>query len=343
LPPAATIDLSALRLIDVHHHVVLPEYEAALLRAGAGDPSRPFRRNDSPEVECEKMAELGIAAAVINPLSVAGVHHGDDAHARYLTESVNEAQARFVARMPKKFGFFAALPLPDVDGALRQMEHALDRLGADGVIFLSHQNGCYIGDPAFDPLYAEMDRRAVAAFIHPTIPPNIESLKLRLWPAYVEYAFDTTRVAANLIYHGLMGRYPDIKWILAHAGGTLPYLSLRLRLMEELEAGGRKPPFPFVGAGRPFNERVPEGVTPYLDKFYFDVALSGAKAPMAALCEIAQPQHIVYGSDWPFVEKSFVVEQLDNLTRMPHFAGDRFAALARDNAMRLFKRFSDGV
>jgi predicted TIM-barrel fold metal-dependent hydrolase len=219
------------------------------------------------------------------------------------------------------------------------MEHALDALHADGLIFLSHQNGVYAGDPAFEPLYAEMDRRSAIAFIHPTIPPNIDSLALKLWPAYIEYAFDTTRVAANLIYHGFMGRYPNIKWILAHAGGTLPYLSLRLRLMEELEAGGRKPPFPFVGAGRPFNERVPEGVTPYLDKFYFDVALSGANAPMAALSEVAQPQRIFYGSDWPFVQKSLVVEQLENLIRMPHFAGDRFNALERDNAIRLFRRF----
>lgn len=326
--------------IDVHHHVVLPEYEAALVRSGVGDPSRPFRKNASPQIECEKMAELGIDAAVVNPLSVAGVHHGDDANACYLTQAVNEAQARFVSGAPDKLGFFAALPLPDVDGALRQMEHALDTLGADGVIFLTNQNGRYIGDPEFEPLYAEMDRRAVVAFIHPGMPPYIESLKLKLWPAYIEYAFDTTRVAANLIYHGFMARYPNIRWILAHAGGTFPYLSMRMRLFEELEAGGRKPPFPFVGAGRPFNERHPEGVAPYLDKFYFDTALSGASGPMAALTELAGPERVLYGSDWPFVERSFVVEQNDNLQRMPHFAGERFAAMARGNATRLFRRFA---
>src|SRR5215470_5742573 len=286
--------VSGLRLIDIHHHVVLPEYEAALVRAGAGDPSRPLSKNDNPAIEYEKMAELGIAAAIINPLSVAGVHHGNDANACYLTAAVNEAQARFVSLRPDDFGFFAALPLPDLEGALRQMEHALDELHADGLIFLSHQNGVYVGDPMYEPLYAEMDRRSAIAFVHPTIPPGIEGLGLKLWPAYIEYAFDTTRVAANLIYHGLMGRYPNIKWILAHAGGTLPYLSLRLRLMEELEGTGRKPPFPFVGAGRPFKERVPEGVAPWLDKFYFDVALSGANAPMAALSEVAHPQRILY-------------------------------------------------
>jgi len=333
--------LSSLALIDVHHHVLLPEYEQALLRSGAADPSRPFRRHDGPAVTCEKMAELGIDAAVVNPLSVAGVHHGDDAHARYLTRSVNEALAKFSSGAPAKLGFFAALPLPDVDGALRELSHALDTLGADGVVLLSHQNGVYVGDPVCEPLYAEMDRRGVICFVHPTIPAYFPAgLNLRMWPAYLEYAFDTTRVAANLIYHAFMRRYPAIKWLLAHAGGTLPYLSMRLRLMEELETKGRKAPFPGLGAGEPFDERVPEGVAPYLDKFYYDVALSGADPPMAALTALAPASRIMYGSDWPFVEKSFVVEQQENLLRMPHFCGDRLAAMERRNAVGLFGRFA---
>ena len=333
--------LSSLALIDVHHHVLLPEYEQALVRSGAGDPSRPFRRHDGPAVTCEKMAELGIAAAVVNPLSVAGVHHGDDANARYLTRSVNEALAKFSAGAPDRIGFFATLPMPDVDGALAEMTYALDALGADGVILLSHQNGVYVGDPRGEPLYTEMDRRGVVCFVHPTIPPYLpDGLNLRLWPAYLEYAFDTTRVAGNLIYHEYMRRFPNIKWLLAHAGGAFPYLSMRLRLMEELEIGGRKPPFPSVGAGRPFDERVPEGITPYLDKFYYDVALAGADAPMAALTTLAPADRILYGSDWPFVLRAFVVEQQENLTRMAHFAGARFAAMERDNARRMFKRFA---
>jgi predicted TIM-barrel fold metal-dependent hydrolase len=333
-------ELSSLALIDVHHHVLLPEYEQALVRSGAGDPSRPFRRHDGPAVAVEKMAELGIAAAVVNPLSVAGVHHGDDANARYLTRSVNEALAKFSTGAPDRIGFFATLPMPDVDGALAETAYALDELGADGVILLSHQNGVYVGDPRGEPLYAELDRRGTVCFVHPTIPPYLpDGLDLRLWPAYLEYAFDTTRVAGNLIYHEYMRRFPRIKWLLAHAGGAFPYLSMRLRLMEELEIGGRKPPFPSVGAGKPFDERVPEGVTPYLDKFYYDVALSGADAPMAALTALAPAERIFYGSDWPFVLRSFVVEQQENLTRMPHFSGTRFAAMERDNARRMFKRF----
>jgi hypothetical protein len=110
-------------------------------------------------------------------------------------------------------------------------------------------------------------------------------------------------------------------------------------LRKELEIGGRKPPFPSVGAGKPFDERVPEGITPYLDKFYYDVALAGADAPMAALTALAPQDRIFYGSGWPFVLRAFVVEQQENLKRMPHFAGARFAAMERDNAIGLFGRF----
>jgi predicted TIM-barrel fold metal-dependent hydrolase len=322
-------DLSSRRLIDVHHHVVLPEYEAALVRSRATDPSRPLRKNSSPQVALHAMAELGIDAAVLNPLSVAGVHHGDDANARYLTETTNEALARFVSFAPDKLGFFAALPLPDVEGSLRQMERALDILNADGIILLSNQNGFYVGDLAFEPLYAEMHRRSVVVFVHPASPAYVQTLRLKLWASYVEYPFETTRVAANLIYNNIMARYPGIRWVLAHAGGALPYLSVRLRLMEESDKGVP-----------PFIERVPEGVAPYIKAFYFDVALAGGAAPMAALTEVADPSHILYGSDWPYLERDYIRDQLADLLRLPQFQSTRLAPLEWRNAAQLFKRFA---
>jgi predicted TIM-barrel fold metal-dependent hydrolase len=322
-------DLSSLRLIDVHHHVVLPEYEAALVRSGAADPSRPLRKNSSPQEALDSMAELSIDAAILNPLSVAGVHHGDDANACYLTETTNEALARFASAAPDKLGFFAALPLPDIDGALRQMERALDTMHADGVILLSNQNGFYVGDTAFEPLYAEMHRRSVVVFVHPASPAYVPALRLSLWPAYVEYPFETTRVAANLIYNGIMARYPGIRWVLAHAGGALPYLSVRLRLMEESDK-----------AAPPFIERVPEGVAPYLKAFYFDVAIAGGAAPMAALMEIADPSHILYGSDWPYLGRDYIGDQLASLVRLPQFQGAGLRPLEWRNAATVFRRFA---
>ena len=317
-----------LRFIDVHHHTVLPEYQQALIRSGAGDPSRPLRKNSDPQQALDNMASLGIEAAIFNPLSVAGVHHGDDANARYLCETTNEALARFSSHNPQRMGFFAPLPFPDVDGSLRAMEHALDTLGADGLILLTNQNDRYIGDPAFEAIYAEMDRRGAAVFVHPAKPSFVDGMNLKLWAAIVEYPFDTTRIAANLIYHGFMQKYPNIKWILAHAGGCLPYLSLRLRLMEENDEHRPK-----------FVERHPEGVEPYLDKFWFDTAIAGSRAAMAGLYAVADPARVFFGSDWPYIDRVYVEDQSNSLVCDPTLTRDRFRAMERANAMRVFRRF----
>ncbi len=199
------------------------------------------------------------------------------------------------------------------------------------MILLSSQNGWYVGAPAFDALYAEMDRRGVVVFVHPASPAYAPTLRLNLWAAYVEYPFETTRVAANLIYNGIRSRYPNIKWILAHGGGALPYLSVRLRLMEESDKNAPA-----------FIERVPEGVAPHIRSFYFDVALAGGAAPMAALAETADPAHILYGSDWPYLRREFVRDQVADIMSLPQFAGDRRIAIEWRNAAKLFPRFRTG-
>jgi predicted TIM-barrel fold metal-dependent hydrolase len=176
-------------------------------------------------------------------------------------------------------------------------------------------------------------------FVHPTIPPYLpDGLDLPLWPAYIEYAFDTTRVAVNLIYNEVLRDFPGIRWVLAHAGGTFPYLATRLRLMDELET--HKPPFPRYRTESPFHQRFPEGVSAWLDRFYYDVALSGGEAPMAALTTLAGPERILYGSDWPFVERAFVADQLATLITLPSLAAGAFSAMERENARKLFKRFA---
>ena len=317
-----------LAFIDVHHHVVLPAYEKALIRSGARDPSKPLRKNATPDEIIEAMERFGIAKAVINPLSAAGVHHGSDEAADDLVKSTTEALAEFAAAAPDRLGIFAPLSFPDVASAVRQLDTALGSFGADGIILMTNQNGVYVGDPAGEELWAELDRREATVFIHPTRPANHADLGLELWAAIIEYPFETTRVAANLIYNGYMARYPNIKWILAHAGGCLPYLSLRLKLMEEQD---EKSP--------PFSERHPEGTAPYVGRFYFDTAIAGSKAAMGALQEVADPSHIMFGSDWPYITDHFVSEQLDNLLAPGVFTEEDFHAMENTNAKRLFKRF----
>ena len=323
-------DRATPRFIDVHHHCVLPEYQAALVRSGAADPSKPLRLNSTPHEAAASMATLGIDAAIVNPLSVAGVHHGDDQNARYLCRSVTDALAKFAAAVPDKFGFFAPLPYPDIDGALEHMAYALDTLKADGLILLSQQNGIYVGDKRGEPLWAEMDRRGAVVFVHPARPAFIDDFSSKIWGSIIEYPFETTRVASFLIYNEFMKKYPNIKWILAHAGGCLPYLSFRLHLMEEQDIA--KPEF---------STRVPEGAVSYVGKFYYDTAISGAAPALAGLKAVTEPSHIMFGSDWPYIHRETVEMQTVNLQQWDGFTPQTFAAMERENALALFPRFRD--
>jgi predicted TIM-barrel fold metal-dependent hydrolase len=333
IPPA----LNNGRRIDVHQHVILPEYLRALERSGAmanrpadgmdGLGGELVSREFTPESASRILGELGMAAAVLTPFSSAGIHHGNDRHAAYLTKTTNEAAARFISDASATFGFYAILPLPDVDAALQQLEEAFDTLHADGVGFLTTQHGIYMGDRAYEELYAEMDRRAAIAFVHPGRP--VHSTHTTLWPPLIEFPFETTRVAVNLIYNGILARFPNITWILAHAGGTLPYLSQRLKSL--LRAQDSAVPS--------FADRMPEGVMPYIARFYYDTAIAGATAPMAALAAVTEPSHILYGSDWPYMPPTDIWEQVDQLGRMSQFQGRRLDAMERNNAAGLFKRF----
>ena len=239
--------------IDVHQHAILPEYVKALERSGVVESgSQGYRRKEdvfTPESIVEVASELGMDHAVLISFSRSGIHHGNDENARYLTQVTNDAIAQLVSNTKKKFGFYGILPLPDLNGALKQMEYALDTLHADGLAFASNQNGVYIGDTAYEELYAEMNRRSVVAMIHPVRAPY--SWRLNPGADIPEFLFDTTRAAITLIYNGVLVRYPNIKWILAHAGGTLPYVSERMAV---LRGEG--------DSGVEFAKRVPGGYMP---------------------------------------------------------------------------------
>ena len=319
------------RRIDVHQHAILPEYVKALERSGIVESGlEGYHRKANvftPTSIVQVASELGMEHVVLISFSRSGIHHGNDENARYLTQVTNDAMAKLVSGTSKQFGFYGILPLPDMNGALKQMEYALDTLHADGLAFASNQNGVYIGDTAYEELYAEMNRRSVVAMIHPVRAPY--SWRLNPGADIPEFLFDTTRAAITLMYNGVIVRYPNIKWILAHAGGTLPYVSERMAV---LRGEGN--------SGEEFAKRVPGGYTASMKEFYYDVAIAGSEAVIGSLTAIIDPSHIVYGSDWPYVRKEIIAEQVINFRQMPQFSGDRLEAMERKNSLRLFKRFS---
>ena len=312
--------------IDVHHHIIPASYAAALDRAGYVQVAGVERPEWSPELALEVMDQHGIEVGVTS-VSAPGVHFGDDAAAVALSRETNEASASLVADYPGRFGAFATLPLPDVGGALKELEHALDVLELDGVVLLASQSdGRYLGDPAFEELLAELDRRETVVFVHPAIPTSVPYIPVGIPVFAMEFTFDTTRAAFNLAYTGALERYPRIRFILSHAGGTVPYLAWRFSLLWLRD--------PELAA------RAPKGGMHYLSQLYYDTALSANPHAMRSLQELVGPSQILFGSDWPFAPEPITGVSVEGVGSYDGFDAPARQGVERDNALRLLPRLA---
>lgn len=267
--------------IDTHAHLVPKAYRAELERRGFGAYPLP---PTAPEPLLEFMERWGIDASVVS-LSPPGVHLGDAGLARELARLCNEWLAALVAADPGRFAALAALPLPDADAAVAEVEYALDTLGLDGVALLSNVEGRYLGDPEWDPVFAELDRRGAYVFVHPVQP--VTPSPTPEYPVWVQdFPFDTTRAAVNLIYSGTLERCPRIRLQLAHLGGATPFLAHRIA-----ELSLREPERV---------ERAPAGALSYMERLYYDTGLASNRIALAATRELAGIERVVFGSDWPY-------------------------------------------
>jgi len=306
--------------IDVHHHILPALYTGTLATRGiTGGGGVTFPAWDLASA-LAMLDRQGIATAVTS-VSAPGVHFGDDRAARELARRCNEFSAQLVADHPTRFGAFAVLPLPDVKGALDELEHALDVLRLDGVVLLASQSdGRYLGDPLFEDLMAELDRRRAVAFVHPAVPKSSEALPLDIPGAALEFTFDTTRAALNLVWNGVVERRPNIRFILSHAGGTIPFLAHRISLFGALPAA---------------RERMRKGPLHYLRTFFYDTALSASPHPLRSLQELVPPEQILFGSDYPFAPEPITKASVDGLAAYPGFDAAARAKVERANALAL--------
>ncbi|MBN2025209.1 MAG: amidohydrolase [Actinobacteria bacterium] len=312
--------------IDVHHHIVPPQYAAAL--AGMGITStggRPLPQWDLEE-NLAFMDRQGIETAILS-VSAPGVFFGDRGLAKELARTCNEYLAELVGEYPQRFGAFAVLPLPDVAAALTELDYALDTLKLDGVGLLSGVDGRYMGDPAYDALFDELDRRGAVIFMHPDTPAETATSGFSLPPSLIEFVFETTRAVATLLFGGTLERCPDLRLILPHAGGTVPYIALRLCLGQFWPG---------------LQEQVPQGVIAYLQRFYYDTALAGAPFALRSLQELVDNSHILFASDYPFAPELATVATIGGLDGYDGFDADALASIYHGNARALFPRLQGG-
>lgn len=314
--------------IDVHHHILPSVYIDALASIGQSTSGGVKFPAWSLEAALALIDRQGIATAITS-ISSPGIYFGDLAFTRDLARRCNEFFAELVREYPQRFGALALLPMPDVDAALSELEYALDTLKLDGIILLASYGKQYLGDPKFDPLFAELNRRRSVVLLHPTIPPGSDVPKLNLPPVTVEFVFDTTRAVNNLIYSGTLERYPDFSLIVSHAGGAVPYIAGRI-------AGA-------VNDVPALRELAPQGAIAYLKRLYYDTAISATPYAFAALKELVEPSQILFGSDYPYLSEELVASTIRGINSFDGFDAETRVAIERNNSLRLFPRLQGAV
>ena len=315
--------------IDVHHHVATennPLYELPGPRIWWSE-REALKMMDNNDVAVAMLSHTGRLPQ--NPRTIKAMMAIRDgplgrtkpvrAAMRKAAHRTNLAAAELASRRPDRFGFFATIMLLDTEDAIGETSFAFDELGADGVFMPTNIGAVYLGDPLFDPLFAELDRRGAVVFVHPmALPcPLITGV-----PAHVcDYLLSTVRAATTLVRNAVPQRFPAIRFILTHAGGFIPYAVQRMSLTLA----------PLMDV------RSPDSVLTDYRSFYFDTAVATAPATIAGLLAFADPAHIVFGTDFPFTqpdEVTFFAAQLDDI----QLDSVMRQAISRTNAAALFPR-----
>ncbi|HJQ17363.1 MAG TPA: amidohydrolase family protein [Allosphingosinicella sp.] len=312
--------------IDVHHHHGTPQFAEFV--------SRPSDRASPPNIwqvdqALADMDAAGVATAVLSQFPP--YHIGTAGERRAMARDLNEAAARHALDHPGRFGLFTSLPLPSIDDTLAEIAYGFDVLGADGIAIVTSVDNKWLGDPFFWPLYEELNRRKAIVYVHPYTPACCCAMVPEIPEYVVEYATDTTRTIGSLIWSGTTGRFPDIRFIFSHGGGTMPYLIERFLAgtAEEIVPGivtkGKSPPF--------VPPQLPNGVLHELRRHYYDTAQCSNPIVLRALKDVVLPSQIVFGSDYWYRTG---VETMHGLDTARIFSDDELQAVKSRNALSLF-------
>jgi 6-methylsalicylate decarboxylase len=298
--------------IDLHAHALPPVYQQALTSAGLtlldGLPVPKW----SPELALQFMTAHGIQAQVLS-ISTPQVTFLSGSSAVDAAREVNRYLGQLSRDQPRSFAALAVLPLPDVPAAVREARRALDEDGLQGVAVLSNHNGVYLGDPRFDPLWEELNGRGTYVYLHPEAPQQFPDIGI--FPAAMEFVFDTTRSLATLAQKDVFRRFPNIRWQVAHSGGTVPFLASRISLA------------------------VP-GFRETIQRLRYDTALSANEAAQAALRSVVGLDNIVFGSDFPFATVVYPPSGDPQPDLSASYSNTERLKLERENALREFPRLA---
>lgn len=291
-----TTGLMAQGVLDVHSHLITPEYRAVLEKHGAqldeGFPLPEWSETD----HLMAMNTIGIASSVIT-MPAPHPYFGDIEETKGIIRQLNEKAALLKEQYRARFLFCASLPLPDVDAAIKEAIYALDSIGANGVKLATNVYGQYLGDPVLDPLMEVLNERHALIILHPHKPtPYTDELMKGVPLAMSEYLSETTRAVANMITHNVLSRYPNLRVIVPHCGSYLPLAIPRMKAI-----------YPAVqNAGLVGDIDWEE----QLSRLYYDLAGNPSPEIIKAMLTITDISHILYGSDYPYVAPDILKRNL---------------------------------
>jgi 6-methylsalicylate decarboxylase len=303
--------------IDIHHHFAPPAWVVEV----KGRPLlQPANTTWTPEKSIDDMDRGGVAAAMVS-ITNPGLWFGDAAVTRRLARACNEYGAKLVQQHPTRFGLFAALPMPDVAATLKEIAFAYDEIKADGVGFMTSYGDTWLGNAAFRPVMEELNRRKAVVHVHPTAANCCRNLEYApgVGPGSMEYGTDTTRAIMGVAFSGDAARYPGIRFIWSHAGGTVPFLAGRID-----------------GASRGAKDRLPNGFIGELKKFYYDLAGAANAGAIASLLQLVTARNVMFGTDFPPGGTS--LELAKALDELKMFNAADLRAIERENAVSLLPR-----
>ena len=314
--------LPSMAQIDLHSHAITQSYLEYIKANGAEmDEGFPIPSWDA-ERHIAFMDKAGIQTSVLT-MPAPQPFFGNAEASAALCRRYNEECAALKARHPGRFLFCAALPLPDVPHALEEARYALEVLGADGIKLATNSYGQYLGDPALDTLMSYLNQQNAVIILHPHKPSAVNAKLIADVPlASYEYLSETSRAILNMIAHNVLVRYPNLKVVVPHCGSFLPNALPRFRSL--------LPVMVKQGIMQPVDVDV------NLSRLYYDLAGAPTDDVLDALLTITTPDHILYGSDYPYVAEPVLVNGKQALVE--RLASHRLNPqdIFTDNARRLF-------
>lgn len=328
------------RRIDVHHHFTPPAYLQFLkahnqgggVQAGRGGGLSAAYKGWTLAEDLEDMDKSGTAVALLS-ITTPGFLFGEKEEVRKVSRECNEFAAKLASDHRGRFGSFATIPLADTEGALHEMEYALEKLKADGIGLYSSYGDFWLGDSRLAPIYEELNRRRAVVYVHPIEANCCRNIVKDVVDTVVEYGADTTRTIASLIFSGTTTRYPDITWIFSHAGGMMPFVIERFVSGTETEI---VPGIKTKGQGNIPPAKVPKGTLYELRRMYYDTAQATNPVAMGALRKVVPVSQIVYGTDYWYRSAA---ETSRGLLTNKVFSDEELRAINRGNAERILPRY----